>query len=349
MTLLRERFPALATMPQVSLVDAPTPVARLARMGEETGADLWVKRDDQTASRYGGNKTRKLEWLLADAKAREADVLVTAGAWGSHHVLATTLHGTRAGFTVEAMVAPQPVTPHVVDDVRAGLRAGVLFHRVPFGAALPAALHARVAALRAKGQRPYLIPLGGSSPVGALGYVEAGLELAVQVDAGELPEPASVHMALGTGGTVAGLAVGLAAAGLTTQLVGVRVTPRVVAPRSRLSRLVHDIVALLQEREPRFPSVARSALARIVIDHRAYGDGYGVPSREVERAMLAASRDGLALDVTYTGRAMMSFLRDASSKRYGTQGLFLHTLSSAPMAPLLDGAPAPPAWLSRSV
>ncbi|MEM1414786.1 MAG: pyridoxal-phosphate dependent enzyme, partial [Myxococcota bacterium] len=245
MTLLGSRFPRLSMLPHVPLVRA-TPVERHA-LDE---GELWVKRDDLVAERYGGNKTRKLEWLLGDARARDARALLTAGAWGSHHVLATTRYGTAWGFDVHAVLAPQRRTPHVDENLRAGLGLGLHAHPVTSGPRVLPELVRVQAALRARGLRPYRIPFGGSSPVGALGYVEAGLELAQQIQARELDEPDAVVVALGSGGTVAGLSVGLAAAGLTTKVVGVRVTPRAVANAARVRRLIAKIIAHLRRTEP---------------------------------------------------------------------------------------------------
>src|ERR1700677_4477293 len=168
--------------PRLPLARCPTPVEALAGLSAP-GCALWVKRDDLTHHVYGGNKVRKLEYLLGDARARGAKRLVTVGAVGSHQVLATTYFGTKAGFEVEAVLVPQARTDRVVEVLRADLGLGLRAFPVGSWAAAPWALLGRVAS----GAR--LIPLGGSSAVGTEGYVDAGRELAEQVRQGAMPEP----------------------------------------------------------------------------------------------------------------------------------------------------------------
>jgi 1-aminocyclopropane-1-carboxylate deaminase/D-cysteine desulfhydrase-like pyridoxal-dependent ACC family enzyme len=281
-----------------------------------------VKRDDLTHPVYGGNKVRKLEYLLEDARARGARRLVTVGAVGSHHVLATTYFGTKAGFEVEAVLVPQPRTDHVVEVLRADLGLGLRAFPVGSWAAVPWALLARVAS----GAR--LIPLGGSSAVGTAGYVDAGLELAEQVRRGALPEPDVCVVALGSGGTAAGLAVGFAAAGLRTRVVGICVS----APPWALRASARHLARTCGRR-------AGIAGVRLETDARFLGAGYGSPTPEGEEATaLARIHGGLELDPTYTAKAFAGALWFVRARRAATV-LYWHTLSSAPMAPLLAAAP----------
>jgi 1-aminocyclopropane-1-carboxylate deaminase/D-cysteine desulfhydrase-like pyridoxal-dependent ACC family enzyme len=347
MSLLAERWKGLASLPHVPLVTgAPTPAVRMERLSERLGADVWVKRDDLTSRVYGGNKVRKLEWLLGDARAQGADTLVTVGALGSHHVLATTLHGTREGFDVHAVVGPQPSTPHVLEDARLDLAAGATLHPVRAFALVPARVRTLIVQLRLRGKRPYVVKGGGSSPVGALGYVEAGLELAAQLDARSLPEPRVISVAYGTGGTVAGLAVGLAAAGVTAPLTAVRVTDVALANRAALGRLVARTVALLRAHDDRFPDVTDLALGRIRIDSREFGPGYGLPTESGARAVDFAAQDGLVVETTYTAKALAGLVRQAQDLPAGTPMLYLHTLSSADQSALLARAPELPPKLA---
>ncbi|MCS6798684.1 MAG: pyridoxal-phosphate dependent enzyme [Myxococcota bacterium] len=346
MPWLFERWPALRALPYRSLVAAPTPVERLAAVSRSSGAELWCKRDDLTHPRYGGNKVRKLEWLLADARACGAGAIVTTGAWGSHHVLATAVHGAEAGFEVHAVLVPQPLDEHVEAQLRADLRAGARLLPVPAWALVPAAMRLVAARLRIAGVRPYLLGPGGSSPVGCIGYVEAGLELAEQIAARALPEPATITVALGSGATAVGLALGLAAAGLTVPVRAVRVTSRLVVSRRLLVRLARRTVEVLRRADDRFPDVARVAMRRLQVDHRQFAPGYGRSTEASREAMRVARDDGLVLDPTYTSKAFASLL---ALVRGGARGphLFWHTLSSAPMEPLLEGAPPLPAWARR--
>ena len=349
MTLLGERFSRLTRIPHERLVAEPTPVQALPRLSRMTGTELFIKRDDQTSPVYGGNKVRKLEFLLGHARARGDDSLVTIGAFGSHHVLATSTHGARAGFAVHAVLVPQPWTPHVGENLRADLAAGAQLHPVRRGLLGPPELLRVAAKLRLSGRRPYMIPHGGSSPVGALGYVEAGLELAAQIDAGSCPEPDAIYVALGSCGTVAGLAIGLAAAGLTTPIIAARVTDRVVANRWLLGELIDRAALRLQRRDQRFPSVANTAKSLVHIDDSGFGAGYGAQSDETKRAQELARADGFEVDPTYTGKTLAVMLRHAEGERRGQTLLYLHTLSSADMSSVLRRAPALPRWTDRYV
>ncbi len=341
MTLLGSRFPRLASLPHVPLV-RETPVERLEQASHETGGDLWVKRDDLTADAYGGNKVRKLERLIGDAKRKDCDVLITTGAYGSHHSLATAIFGRKWGFDVELLLVPQPITHHVEENLRADLAVGARVHRVKNWAMVPARVAALHASLRFRGRRPYRIGHGGSSPLGAVGYVEAGLELAAQIDAGLVPEPTSIHVALGSAGTAAGLAVGLAAAGLYIPIVAVRVTPLAVCNRLTVTSLLRRTVEMLREHDHSFPDVARGATKMVSIDGSLYGAGYGQASEAADDAIARAELDGIVLDPTYTAKAFAAFLRDGRTGRESR--LYWHTLSSADLSGLLGEAPPLPRW-----
>jgi D-cysteine desulfhydrase len=307
----------------------PTPVQHLDLLSSRA-SQLWVKRDDLTHEVYGGNKVRKLEWLLADARTRGARRIVTIGAAGSHHVLAATYFGTRAGFDVEAVLVPQPRTDHVAEVLRACVALGL--HAVPArswaGAAL--AMANRVATA---GPNTRVIPVGGSSVIGSTGYVVAARELAAQVRAGQMPEPDLCVVALGSGGTAAGLAAGFEAEALKTRVVGVCV--------SEWPSAVH-LASLLLARACATSAGLHAGLAsmraRLGIDARFAGRGYGHPTSTGDEATRAARTEGLALDPTYTAKAFASALWNVRARRNRII-LYWHTLSSAPMQPLLEGAP----------
>ncbi|HEX8792709.1 MAG TPA: pyridoxal-phosphate dependent enzyme [Polyangiaceae bacterium] len=314
---------------RVSLAETPTPVQRIASVGGLAPSELWVKRDDRTHAVYGGNKVRKLEALLADARARGARRLVTVGAVGSHHVLATTYFGKRAGFEVEAVLVPQPRTEHVVEVLRADLALGLRAYPVGSWSAAPWAISARAFAAGGAAGKARVIPVGGSSVLGSMPYVDAGLELAAQIRAGELPEPDVCVVAVGSGGTAGGLAAGFAVAGLRTTVVGVCVS----TPPWALSRLSHHFArACVRRRGP-----ARSPL-RLVIDRRFLGTGYAYPTPEgAEATRAAAELADLPLDPTYTAKTFACALWYLRARR-AKHVLYWHTLSSAPMAPLLADA-----------
>ncbi|MGO9836938.1 MAG: 1-aminocyclopropane-1-carboxylate deaminase/D-cysteine desulfhydrase [Polyangiaceae bacterium] len=306
----------------------PTAVERIGALSTPT-SDLWVKRDDRTHEVYGGNKVRKLEFLLADALAHGAARVVTIGAAGSHHVLATTYFGRRAGLEVEAVLVPQPRTPHVLEVLRADVAQGLRPFPVTSWGAVPWATAKRMI----RGAR--FIPVGGSSIVGSMGYVGAARELAGQVRDGVLPEPDVCVVALGSGGTAAGLAAGFEAEGLRTKVVGVCVSP----PAWALWRLSRWLARACAHRVG--VRGTRGAIdARLTADARFMGGGYGhAITAGDEATRVAEGAAGLTLDPTYTAKAFASALWHVRA-RQGRHILYWHTLSSAPMAPLLEGAPS---------
>jgi D-cysteine desulfhydrase len=309
------------------LVQGATPVERIESLGRP-GVELWVKRDDRTHEAYGGNKVRKLEWLLADAHARGAKKIVTIGAVGSHHVLATTYFGTRQGLEVEAVLVPQPMTPHALEVLRADLGLGLKAFPMAGRVAVPLAVAWRAVT------GAVVIPVGGSNVVGSMGYVRAARELAEQVRRGELPEPDVCVVALGSGGTAAGLAAGFEAEGLKTTVVGVCVADPAWAVRAACVRLARACGSQLGLRW-----TAGALDRRLSADLRFLGEGYGVSTREGDDATaLAREAAGLELDPTYTAKAFASALWHVRARRGGVI-LYWHTLSGAPMQPLLANAP----------
>jgi len=330
----------------------PTPLAPLAGLGERAQiADLWIKRDDQTSAAYGGNKPRKLEWLLADARRRGARAVTTLGAWGSHHALATAVFAARAGLRAYLCLYPQPVTEHVVRNLRADLGAGARLSLAPALGLLPLAHVAAVVRSLVGGTGwPYRIPGGGSNALGSLGYVECGLEIARQVEAGEMPAPRHVYVAAGTCGTLAGLRWGLSLGAsrvpalADTVVHGVRVVPAIVTNAALIARLTRGVGRILAAGG--LAPGATPCAVDLLTGH--LGAGYGKPTPDGERA-LAVSREteGLELEPTYTAKAMaglLAFARDVPGPH-----LYVHTLSGADLAPLIAKGAASPRRLPRSL
>ncbi|MCC6847514.1 MAG: pyridoxal-phosphate dependent enzyme [Deltaproteobacteria bacterium] len=336
---LERRFPVLAgRLPRMALAALPTPAHRLADLGRDAGvAELWVKRDDLTGEPYGGNKVRKLEWLLAAARARGHRSVLTTGALGSNHALATTIYARACGFRVHLVLIPQPVTEHVRRTLLLDHAYGAAIHAVPsIGAA-----RRRVLGLLARGalagDRPYLVPTGGSSGLGTLGYVNAGMELAEQVAAGVLPEPAAVVVPLGSGGTVAGLVAGLRLGGLATRVVAVRVTDLLpLSPRFLARLATRSLAALARLGAAPLPTVAPEDFD---VRSEWLGPGYGVVTPEgLEAARRAAATEGLRLETTYGAKALAGALAlGRAPAARGAPLLFWHTYSAAdPGARLVD-------------
>jgi D-cysteine desulfhydrase len=318
---LFQRFNGLShRIARVPLAVLPTPVQRLDLPGKP---DLWVKRDDLSAPAYGGNKVRKLEFLIGDAVARGARRLITVGAAGSHHALATALYGREHEIPVSLVLFPQPVTPHVRNVLLTDLSLGAELRWSPRMEAVPAAaLLARFAHRR---DAPYSIPGGGSSPVGALGYVSAALELEDQVRRGMFPEPDTIHVAAGTLGTAAGLAVGLSLGGLATRVHAIRIASRLVTNERMLRRLIVGVSAILQQHGVAVPDL-RAIESRLELTHDAIGIGYGHRTEAGAAAMEALADSELIFDDTYTAKAAAAML--ARMQGAGGVQLYWHTLSS---------------------
>jgi D-cysteine desulfhydrase len=321
---LFRRYPQLGErLPWLPLATTPTPVEPLRL--ERFGSAHWIKRDDLSGPLYGGNKVRKLEWLLAEARRRGAERLITLGAAGSHHCLATAVYGRRLGFEVTVALFPQPVTDHVREVVLRLHHLGAELRYAPRIELLPLAV--RLARRAHRRERCVVIAAGGSDAFGTLGYVSGALELATQVERGEVPLPETVHLAAGTMGTAAGLAIGLELAGLPTRVAAVRITSRLVTNRWALRRLVNRTLELLSD-AGLTPPKREAVLARIDLRHDYIGAGYGYETPDARRASELFAEAGFALEPTYTAKAAVGFL-DALERGPVRPHLFWHTLSSS--------------------
>jgi 1-aminocyclopropane-1-carboxylate deaminase/D-cysteine desulfhydrase-like pyridoxal-dependent ACC family enzyme len=331
---LFERFPNLrAAAPIVEIGEFPTPVAPLKALAAAWGVDLWVKRDDVTGTEFGGNKVRKLEFLLADAKAR-AERIWAYAVTGSNWAVAVAHYGKRLGIPVDLLLFKRPINPYLqknLDLARGLARSSKVTRSV---ATIP--FHGLVQ-LMSKG-RTYLMPPGGSSALSTLGYINAGLELGAQVQAGAMPAPDVVVVALGTGGTLAGVHAGLRLAGLKAELVGVRVADRIISNATYTARIARRATALLARRAGD-ASAALSIRARdFRVVHDFIGKGYGIPTTAGdEAAHELAEREGLRAESTYTAKALAAVKSMAPALR-GKRVLFWLTCNSRPVEGL--GGPA---------
>ncbi len=325
---------------RVSLGEGPSPVRELAGLGAEGGrAPVWIK-DDGAYSSLGGNKARKLEWLLADARRRGKRTILTGGAIGTNHGLATALFAARLGMRTVLILIPQPETPHVRRQLDLLRRSGAELH---FAANVLRAhlLGVRLFACRTSPPLnfPYVLRPGGSSPLGCIGYVEAAAELAAQVQAGDLPTPSHIVVALGSGGTAAGLAAGLKLAGVDTRLICVLVSDVIRVDGATVARLSRRTLRLMSRHGAEVGGV-RVAPQEIQVLTDWLGAGYGHSTPEAESAIeLMADREGVTLEPVYTAKAMAALL---GLNRRGAFGdgpvLFWHTFS--PPEPRTTGSAA---------
>jgi D-cysteine desulfhydrase len=301
---------------------------------------LFVKRDDLSSGRYGGNKVRKLEHFLADAELSSSRTLVTLGGLGSNHALATAVHGAALGFSVELALYDQPVSPWVRVNLQGVLTAGARLHdsgSIPMAFLDSARLFRHLART---GGSPYFIMVGGTSRLGCIGHVTAALELADQVARGALPTPDLIFVPLGTCGTAAGLVAGLKIAGLRSRVAAVRVADPISANRAVVRYLAQDVADFLNHVDPAVPRVRIAYDDFDVITHH-FGEGYGIPTAAGEQAIGWASQR-LALDVTYSAKALAASLEHCRRLRGGETVLFWNTFNSAPVERAASWRDLPP-------
>jgi len=310
----------LIQYPRLELIGAPTPLEHLPRLSDYLGRDIFIKRDDITPLALGGNKLRKLEFLAADALREGADVLITAGAIQSNHVRQTAAVAAKLGLKCVALLE-NPIDTRAENYLGNGNR--LLLDLLDCEIERVDALHAPAEQLNvlrdrleAQGFRPYVVPVGGSNALGALGYVECAQEIAHQSEG--VVDFAAVVVASGSAGTHAGLAVGLEALLPETELVGVTVSRKVADQLPLVSALRQNLDGLLETH----------SRADITLWDDYFAPRYGMPSEEgMEAVKLLARLEGIILDPVYTGKAMAGLIDGISQQRFRREGplLFVHT------------------------
>ncbi len=323
---LERHFPGTASLPRAHIAELPTPVERVEAPQLAIGR-LSVKRDDLTSRVYGGNKVRKLQYFLGQALAEHRSTVVTFGAYGSNHALATAVHARALGIEPHAILSPQVPTAYARATVLAHAGLGTVIHPIEGYDGSHETERLRVELRTRDACEPLVIPLGGSSALGALGFVDAALELTEQA------RPDVVYLAGGTLGTAVGLAVGFAAAKASTRVVAVRVTPETVANEAVITQLASETIELLRNHEPSFPALAPSDLA-LELREGFYEPGYAAVTPAATSAVALARELGVKLETTYTGRAFAALLADAAVGTLADADvLFWDTYNSAPMPP----------------
>ncbi len=335
-TALYARYPQLqATLPRLTLGEAPSPAVPLERLSSRLGGPpLWVKNDGLYGSVYGGNKARKIEFILADALRRGCGTIITFGGIGTNHGLATALYAREHGLRTVLLLVDQPLSDHVRSQIWRLHQSGAIMLRtrtVPRTAVQTALAMLRYADWR-RGRPPYFLPTGGSSPLGAVGFVNAAFELAEQVAAGELPEPSHIFVALGSGGTAAGLLLGLRLAGLQSRLVPVLVTDVAPPTPEKVARLANRSARLLRKRGALLPD-GEIGPEDVTILSDWLGEGYGYPTPAAARAQeMLRDTEGLELDGVYTAKAMAALLHQVESGQVSAGPvLYWHTYNALPL------------------
>lgn len=312
------------SFPRIVISHEPTPLEAMPRLSQAVGCNLYVKRDDCTGLGAGGNKTRKLEYLLAAAREAGADTLVTIGGLQSNHARQTAAAAAKFGFGCELVLEDVAGTPKQDYYNNGNMLLNRLFaakiHKVDAGEDCVAVADQLVARLAEEGKNPYLIPVGGSNEIGSLGYVRCGNEILAQIDEQEIVVD-HIVLASGSAGTQAGLLAGLIAAESQIPVLGITVS-RETAEQEAL------VQALLEKTLQHMGLDPERARGRVVADGGYYGQGYGIPTpATIEAVQICARLEGLLLDPVYTGKAMAGLIDKCRHGLFAaTQNiLFLHT------------------------
>lgn len=336
--LLFAECPALARRVRwTGLGEYPTPVEKLEGLCRSEGiSELYIKRDDLSSPYYGGNKVRKLEYLLALAVSRGHKAIITFGAAGSNHVLATVIHARRVGIRTIAVLMPQPNAAYVRKNLLLDYAHGAQFVPARSVATMPLAFAKGMIAGYDREKRlfPFVIPPGGTNLPGCLGYIDAALEIRRQVDEGLLPEPEFIFITYGSGGTAAGLIVGAQLAGLKSRVIPVRVVEKVACNRQHLAWHVNRTVRFLKRNCPTATVRGVRPCDITLIDNFA-GKRYARFTREgMDAVDKARTHDGIKLEGTYTGKTLAAALDFIKRHSAGERpALFLNTYSSVDLYP----------------
>ncbi len=315
----------LSRYPRLHFAHLPTPLEPMKRLSERLGGPrLWIKRDDCTGLSSGGNKTRKLEYLMAEALSQKADTIITQGATQSNHARQTAAIAAKMGLQCHILLEDR--TGYTDDayshngNVLLDQLHGATVVRLAGGADMAVAMKDLAYKLKQDGRAPYVIPGGGSNPVGALGYVNAALELMVQANDKGLVIDHLVH-ATGSSGTQAGLVTGLVASRSQIPVLGIGVR----APREKQEGMVFDLACRTADYLGLQDIIKRED---VVANTDYVGEGYGLPTEGmIEAVNLLAQTEGILLDPVYSGKGMaglIDLIRKGHFKK-DSDVVFLHT------------------------
>jgi D-cysteine desulfhydrase len=334
---------------RLDLCARPTPVQRSPWL-DIGSAEVWVKRDDASSPIYGGGKVRKLEWVLANPPYDGNDPILSVGGVGSHHLLALALFLREQGRQLHALTFTQTLTDHVRTNLAVMLSCGAELWNVPSRAAMPWAF------LAYHGWRKPEVPgrymaAGASTALGCFGFVDAGLELGAQIDAGLVPPPRTVFVAAGSAGASAGLALGLVLAGVRTHLHLVSSVEPLIFNRFLYRRKLAEAWSRLRRHGLAEATKTRSVTEALAeggvtwtIDHSEVGGGYGVPTPSGLEAVALAAEHGLRLETTYTAKCLAAMRRAITDEIVpGGPVLFWNTHAGNDLAAYIE-----PGWETRS-
>lgn len=318
--VLFECYPALRNhISYISLGTLPTPIKKLETLSQELGISLYIKQDSMSGKQcadgtryFGGNKVRKLEFLLADACAQGAQSVLTFGCVGSNHVVATACYSRLLGLQPIAILKHQPNSLIVQRNLLLMNYYGThlnLFSHGEFHLFVSECLEH----INNAGNFPYIIPTGGSVPLGIIGFVNAVFELKQQINDGIIPQPDYIYVAAGSLGTTVGLMLGIKATGLKTRLIPVSIQPiNVSSVKKTILSLFHETNTILSNADSSFPSLNITE-DEITIVENFSGNEYGLCTQETQNAIkLLFEHERIKLDSTYTGKTFAALVHDST-------------------------------------
>lgn len=319
----------LSRYPRVRLAHLPTPLEFLPRLTQHLGGPrIFVKRDDCTGLGTGGNKTRKLEFLMADAQRQNATTIITQGAVQSNHARQTAAAACRLGMKCELVFEKRvtdPTEPYKESgNVFLDHMYGAQIRDVDKGSDMNAAMEVVAKELRENGETPYIIPGGGSNPIGALGYVDCALEIIQQCSERDIVPDRIVH-ATGSAGTQAGLLVGVKASNSQIPVLGIGVNAARDAQEEKVFKLCEETAEYVGA-----PGIVKRD--DVVANCDYVGDGYGVPTQAMNDAVILLARlEGLLFDPVYSGKGLAGMLDLIAKGEIGRDEtvVFVHTGGSA--------------------
>jgi L-cysteate sulfo-lyase len=307
---------------RVHLCHGPTAIEAMPRLSETLGCNLFVKRDDCTGLAGGGNKTRKLEYLLADANAKGADTLITIGGIQSNHARQTAAAAAKFGFACHLVLEDVAGTPNKDyyhnGNILLDQLCGANIHQLADDEDSVVFAEQLTSQLISEGKKPYLIPVGGSNEVGSLGYIRCAKEIVAQLKAQDLFFD-HIVLATGSAGTQAGLLAGLITENIDIPVLGICVSRDTEAQKTLVQELLEKTLSHIN-----LPiSLAKN---RVFTDGSYYGEGYGITTKAtIDAVRQCAQLEGLLLDPVYTGKGMAGLIDLAKRGTLGKNILFLHT------------------------
>jgi len=318
-------------IPYLKIGDFPTPVEKLKNLGNKFNCkNLYIKRDDLSSDTYGGNKVRKLEFILAEVLKNRKKVIFTFGLAGSNHAVASTIYAKKVGLKCILMLLPQPNAHYLQRNLLLDYYFGANLHQKKNAIFLTFTIAIEIIRqIIITGTIPVIIPPGGSSKIGIIGFVNAAFELKEQIDSGVILEPDYIYLSIGSMGSAIGLILGLKVLGLKSKVISIRVVDHKYSNLKKMMKLFKKVNNYLHNIEPSFPIIKITA-KDFNIRHDFFGKQYGLFTKQgVEAAKLIQENEGIMLDGTYTAKTFAAVINDIEKNNFNDKViLFWNTYNS---------------------